>query len=173
MKILFLDIDGPINTYPNTKQHRIMGKSSSSNYITLPRENLLNLRKIVVTTHAKIVLSSNWRKDKKAIMNLSNQLYMYGMRIYDYTPIDKSEIRGIEIQHWLDKFKYKHNYYPNYVIVDDEIETIINYHRGHCIHVEQNVGLTRDLADIAINILSKPYGYKTIRMRGINNVISN
>lgn len=160
MKVIFLDVDGPINTDLNIIYHRSNGMSASSNYIILPRENLLNLKYIISRTHAKIVLSSSWRKDSKAIMNLSNQLYEYNMRIYDYTPIDKYGVRGLECKQWLETFNLKRGYYPKYVIIDDKTQDIVNYHRGHCITVCTKYGLTRELADIAINILNKPYGYK-------------
>lgn len=126
MKVIFLDIDGVLNTsqtfvdihneYIETGVRRIE--------IDLKRLNLL--KKIVDQTGAVIVLSSSWRSFGKmecgkytplnekmaSLIKLFNE---YGLSIYDVTPKDANGIRQNEIEAWL-----KNKNIENFIVIDDE-----------------------------------------------------
>ena len=93
MKVIFLDVDGVLNSKQDGNSVRLRTDS-----------HLCLLREIVKATDAKIVLSSSWRRGPvKAFKNLRNRLAEYGLEIMDSTPVlfDYS-CRGDEIRLWLD-----------------------------------------------------------------------
>lgn len=155
---IFLDVDGPINTERNKRYQSRIGKSISSYKIKLPREQILNLRNIVYSTkNTSIVLSSSWRLGgipNKARENLENQLRYYGLSIFSET-IHMDKQRGLEIQHWIDTFRNRCGYIPPYIILDDNIDNILNLHKGHIVYCNPEIGLTTKEVNIAINLLNK------------------
>ena len=92
MKVVFLDIDGVLNTEPHMmelyKQWEA-GKITRQEYFRLhdaPFEGtLLPLKKIVDATGAKIVLSSTWRSSPDRIAQLNKCFGELGFSIYDVT----------------------------------------------------------------------------------------
>lgn len=160
---IFLDIDGPINTNENKIRQGKLGNPVSSFYIKLPRMKLYNLKMIVDATNAKIVLSSKWRLTQglapnvtvsPARINLDNQLAEYGLNIVSQTPFINN-MRGLEIEQWLKDFKLINGYRPHYIIIDDKIHLISEYHKGHIIYCNSDFGLTKKEVKIAINLLRK------------------
>ncbi len=88
MKIVFLDIDGVLNTKKS--------RSRCGKYIGIDHDKLLRLKKIIDETGAKIVLVSTWKegwereKDRKpyqdALANyLDNKFKKVGLEVYDKT----------------------------------------------------------------------------------------
>ena len=156
--IIFLDVDGPINTERNRYNQSRKGKSISSYKIKLPKEQILNLKRITdVITNTELVLSSKWRiggNPSKARENLESQINPYGLYIYSETPFFEFE-RGYEIEYWLNNFKDKHGYMPPYIILDDILEPIIDYHKGHIVYCNPRFGLTEKEVNISINLLKK------------------
>ena len=94
MKIIFLDIDGVLNSENHGKElHKLLeqGKMSEKKYYDtwdLPYEGtLLPLKKIVDETNAQIVLSSSWRLLGKKRIDLLNEIFKpYGFQIMDIIP---------------------------------------------------------------------------------------
>ena len=112
MKVIFLDVDGVLNSdeyFNSIKDQKI---NTIENQIDINKVKLL--KQAVNTTGAKLVLSSSWRYTKNA-NNLKALLLNYGM-IVDSTPFLNNE-RGKEIKKWLDE----HKNVEDYVILDDEI----------------------------------------------------
>lgn len=112
MKVIFLDVDGVLNSdeyFNSIKDKKI---NTIENQIDINKVKLL--KQAVNTTGAKLVLSSSWRYTKNA-NNLKALLLNYGM-IVDSTPFLNNE-RGKEIKKWLDE----HKNVEDYVILDDEI----------------------------------------------------
>ncbi len=126
MKVIFLDIDGVLNTtqtfidiyeeYHQTKKRRVE--------IDLERVKLL--KEIVEKTSAVIVMSSSWRFYGKMIdgvllpihqklEDLIQIFYFYGLSIYDITPSDKNGVRQKEIKEWLQNKKVE-----SFIILDDD-----------------------------------------------------
>ena len=120
MKIIFLDIDGVLNSemYETSR-----GVERADNRIDLTRVKLL--ADIVNVTDAKIVLSSTWRLDWDKSPELCGEdgeyinqcLAQYGLSIIDKTPFNSmiDDRRG-EILTWL---LCHHREVESFVILDD------------------------------------------------------
>ena len=119
MKVIFLDVDGVLNSEHIFKKEHQRYKRTHQVRVDkdLDKRFVKNLRWLVKKTGAKIVLSSSWRGAVKANKNhhLNKMFNKYGLEIYDYTPTINIE-RGIEIQEWLNH----HMDVTNIVILDDE-----------------------------------------------------
>ena len=119
MKVIFLDIDGVLNS-----EHT---KARCGECIGIDGAMVKRLRKIVEATGAEIVLSSTWRlgynKDHKELEHhakyLNNKLGNQHMRVVGMTPdLGRMGIlRGDEIKKWLDT---NSDVVEEYVILDDE-----------------------------------------------------
>lgn len=96
MNIVFLDIDGVLNSQSYFKTRGRKGDDIDEN--TLPI-----LKQIVENANAKIVLTSTWRvlKEHKQYQYLIDTLAKYGLSIYDCTEIMKHN-RPLEIKTWLE-----------------------------------------------------------------------
>ena len=142
MKILFLDIDGVLNS----EKYYQKGKTNLSYPLCdIDPEAVKLVNKIVEKTGCKIVLSSSWRIN--GLEECNNIFEKVGLpKIYDITPIHLVRgCRGEEIQEWLDTHKIE-----SYVIVDDDNDMLPNQ-----IFVQTNdyEGLTKEKADEIINYL--------------------
>lgn len=116
-KLLFLDVDGVLNT-PKTRNR------SSGGYIGVGTKQLLILSDIVKETEAKIILSSSWKfcwqwnggldpdMDAKYLMK---RLKQFGLEIYDFS-WDSGFNREMGVQRYLEI----HPNHSGYVIIDDE-----------------------------------------------------
>lgn len=160
-RLIFLDIDGPINTTVNIHKNKKKGLPTSSHKILLPSNTLHALINIVSYTGAQIVISSSWRKDDNALRNFSNQLSRIGgIKFIDTTPKDyeREYTRGEQIQQYLDAFKSKYGYEPKYIIIDDEISDIINHHpNNRILKTTISDGITRELSFTAMEMLTNPF----------------
>ena len=117
----------------------------------LDERAILQLKKIVNSTNAEIVLSSSWRWYKDTRDKVHKQLQAKDIDFVDTTPreINISMTRGAEIQAWLDI----HPEVTNFVILDDDnikIPELIPHH----IKTTFKYGLTREKAAEAIQILN-------------------
>lgn len=115
MSIIFLDVDGVLNSLPYNKNN----KEDISDY------HLQQLAKIYHTCNAKIVLSSTWRETDIPgspvywlYEYLIKELGRYNMEIVSKTPIIDMN-RPLEIKTWLDE-NSAHYCVDNYVILDDD-----------------------------------------------------
>lgn len=141
MKVIFLDIDGVLNTDKDIRKFGI-------NYID---ENLVAIiYKIIKETNAKIILSSTWRikKEDKKIVN--SYLSKYNLKIHDCTPIIEDKIKFIErkeeIKLWLDNNKV-----DKFAIIDDWDDANI----GHSFFLINNsTGITLEISEKIINHLN-------------------
>jgi len=151
IKVIFLDIDGVLNVYCE-------GRDKYGCCFHKHLEE--NLKYIVESTGAKIVITSTWRmsglktmKDMWKHRNLAGQ-------VIDITAV-LDDIRGVEIQKWLDKNRKR---VSNYVIIDDDddmldsqmnnyVKTSDNSNHEDCVDI--GYGLTRICAEKAIKILNR------------------
>ena len=134
MKIIFLDIDGVLNTYSTICE----GVNWEPSLVKI-------LKRIITETGVKIVLSSTWRKIDRYCNIIKNDMKI------DY--IDKTpelwQKRGIEIQEWLDKN-------PNvekFIILDDDSDMV--HLMSYLLQTDGEFGLTNEIADKAIKILNE------------------
>ncbi len=112
MKIIFLDIDGVLNSDEYFDKIKNLNINGIENDIDISK--IVLLKKSLDETGAKVVLTSSWRYTRKA-QELKQLLLNYGI-IVDCTPFIDNE-RGIEIKKWLQE----HNDVQDFVILDDEI----------------------------------------------------
>ena len=162
-KIIFLDIDGVLNVIQ--EGHDKYGAIFHKHFVD-------NLRNLVNSTGAKIVISSTWRQSGLSVMQDMWKDRNYPGEIIDITPdcftIVNEGIcefydtvdRGHEIQYWLDR----HPEVTHYVILDDDndmldsqrqnfVRTANNKH--HTDFVDIGYGLTKECAEQAIDILNE------------------
>lgn len=107
MKILFLDVDGVLNSWKTGGRY------------ALKRSCLRRLQKIIEETECKVVLSSTWRRDEYALKRLKRVLKYRGLEILDKTIYIPSGPRGLEIQEWI-----KRNDVKRYAILDDDSDML-------------------------------------------------
>lgn len=116
MKIIFLDVDGVLNSRVDFDKPNGNGRSMYA----LNKDMIERIHKLEEHTNAKIVLSSTWRCYDEAKLELDKA----GIKFIDITPIGniKEEWqgnyvrRGSEIKAWLDM----HPEVKKYVIIDDD-----------------------------------------------------
>ena len=176
MKVLFLDIDGVLNS-ENWFAYRIYCVKNNMvnilmNFVDTDDRNIkhkltmlddraiANLNRIVEETGCKVVLSSSWRSSiESENIFTQNLLKLKGFKyeFYDVTPrlwfSDFSIRRGEEIKFWLDKESEKHEI-ESFVILDDDSD-ILPEQMNNFIHVDGQVGLTDRDVLTAIEILNK------------------
>ena len=176
MKVLFLDIDGVLNS-ENWFAYRIYCVKNNMvnilmNFVDTDDRNIkhkltmlddraiANLNSIVEETDCKVVLSSSWRSSiESENIFTQNLLKLKGFKyeFYDVTPrlwfSDFSIRRGEEIKFWLDKESEKHEI-ESFVILDDDSD-ILPEQMNNFIHVDGQVGLTDRDVLTAIEILNK------------------
>ncbi len=112
MKVIFLDIDGVLNS--DEYFDKIRGKKIDGIENDVDIGKIKLLKKALVVTGAKVVLSSSWRYTRKG-EELKKLLLRFGIKT-DSTPYIGNE-RGKEIKQWLEN----HPDTEDYVILDDEI----------------------------------------------------
>ena len=175
MKVLFLDIDGVLNSenwfgyrlyciknnmfnevmnFVNTNDERIKYKLSM-----IDDRAIANLNRIVEETGCKVVLSSSWRSCVEAENTLTEYLLKlkgFKYEFYDVTPRlwfnDFSIRRGEEIKLWLDKESEK-NEIESFVILDDDSD-MLPEQMNNFIQIDGQVGLIDKDVVTAIKILN-------------------
>ena len=176
MKVLFLDIDGVLNS-ENWFAYRIYCVKNNMvnilmNFVDTDDRNIkhkltmlddraiANLNRIIEETGCKVVLSSSWRSSiESENIFTQNVLKLKGFKyeFYDVTPrlwfSDFSIRRGEEINFWLDKESEKHEI-ESFVILDDDSD-MLPEQMNNFIHVDGQVGLTDRDVLTAIEILNK------------------
>lgn len=156
-KIIFLDIDGVLNSLPYAKT-----KPDQE----LNPENIQNLAAIQNATNAAIVLCSTWKEcdhpEEPEVYGmykyLINTLKAYKLQIYDKTP-DTAKGRPHEIKTYLDK----HKKVKSFVILDDDytpddyakfnLEKHLVQTKFFC-HEESEGGLQKQHVNQAIEIVN-------------------
>ena len=176
MKVLFLDIDGVLNSenwfgyrlyciknnmfnevinFVNTNDERIKYKLSM-----IDDRAIANLNRIIEETGCKVVLSSSWRSCVEAENTLTEYLLKlkgFKYELYDVTPRlwfnDFSIRRGEEIQSWMDKESEK-NEIESFVILDDDSD-MLPEQMNNFIQIDGQVGLIDKDVFTAIEILNR------------------
>lgn len=119
MKVIFLDIDGVLNS---SNYRRQLGIQYFSEIID--RRKMPLLKEIVDATDAKIVLSTTWRKYWNEGENqldpagqYINDLFAeYGLTVHSKAPVLENAGRDVEIRAWLKKYPYV----DGFLILDDK-----------------------------------------------------
>ena len=170
-KFLFLDIDGVLNTWRYNRQLLSAGVTGfDDNGFLFDPEAVENLRYIMESTNACIVISSTWRFDGLQAMNkLWDDRRLPG-KLIGITPhltiaqivnLETNEVyqkhpsgsRGIEIDEWLRLNTNKMIEPYTYAIIDDEDDFLL--HQAEQItFTNPEIGITREVADRVIEILN-------------------
>ena len=163
-KVLFLDIDGVLNTQD---WHSRMTKDTPRDEFGWVFDPVAveNLAHIVKETGASIVISSSWK-----FLGMEKLRKMWKNRnlpgsILDITPntvsdemlqnanLDEMELgvcRGNEIKEWLSRHKSE---VSNYVIIDD-FDDLLPEQEDHAVITNTLIGITESDAEKAIMILN-------------------
>lgn len=145
MKVIFLDVDGVLNCYPNDHVTHAEKKAMLHNDLVNRFKTVLRL------TGAKIVLSSTWRLSKHG----RNTLKSKGLNFISCTPrmplMGGAEMmeRGKEIQAWLTD----HPEVEKYCIIDDDSDMLP--HQKHFKTSFTTGGLTVEIANEVIAYLNR------------------
>lgn len=160
IKVLFLDVDGVLNSNNNLLFDHV-----------IENDKLQILKSIVERTNAKLVLSSNWRCETRALVKLWTALENAGLTLYGITPFgvkindmqqtpwkdvqrcddfifedDVNNDRGAEIAWWIWRRREK---IDKFAIVDDEDIDIRKYFPNNIVKTGFSTGLTsKDAAKI-------------------------
>lgn len=162
MKVIFLDIDGVLNsekfwteeTLPKrwlNARREGKNRDEQSALANIDRKAVELLNKIVKETDAEIVISSTWKNDS----NLPYKLRYMGLikPYYGITPYSDTRHRGTDIKLWLDLYK-EDNTEIKYVILDDDTD-MLEEQLPYFIHTDFRLGLTKEDAEKAIEILNR------------------
>ena len=166
MKVIFLDIDGVLNSeehfienhidtiiyfkaYKNNEYIHDLEDIVKPNLFDINFEKLQLLKKIIRETDSKIVVSSAWRLMRKWPL-IEDYLISKGLPIIGTTPYILGK-RGEEIRTYLKE----HKEIDNFIILDDERFRDFNEQLNYLIKTDFcNGGLTEEHADEAINLLN-------------------
>lgn len=159
-KYIFLDFDGVLNSWrsdiafygiQSNPEQMIAG----FNYID-PKFDPVSvglLRRLVLATNAKIVISSSWRLLNK-VSNIHTSFNYYNWNttniIVSMTPRIHNRPRGAEIEQWLTD-----NAQPDdkYVILDDSAD-MLEHQTLHFVHTDPRLGFGYDDFHEALKILA-------------------
>ena len=166
-KIIFLDIDGVLNSYDYMDVLYLEGKRTTIEEKSLPAidpKAVENLRLIVEKTGAKIVIISNWRsKGLQWIKEFWRQNQLPG-DIIDIT--SELDDRLTEMREWL-----KNKYVRSYVVLDDDLSDVESREIGNVIEVHPKYGLRDSDVQKVVQILNSrdiiPESYSRENLIGI------
>ena len=159
-KIIFLDIDGVLNSMDYFKQTK-----GCKGYTEINPEKVKLLKEVVDRTGAEIVLSSTWRDlgkrknepEHPMYTYLTDTLKEYGMEIVDHTPYIGQD-RPKEIKAWLDNQQDKE---IRFVSLDDDFpkykydEVGIGDFLVRTSFYEKGGGLRQEHVEKAVEILNR------------------
>ena len=142
MKVIFLDVDGVLNSAQDGYSIRL----STDSHLRL-------LQRITKETGVKIVRSSSWRIGfTTASKNLLARFKEYGLELMDCTPELSGACRGDEIRKWLEEFEVE-NDVERFAILDDEAD-MAEFTESNLIQTDTNVGLQKADAVRCIKLLN-------------------
>ena len=153
IKILFLDVDGVLNTIDS--KGRLICKNGDLYELNINNNRIKLLKKIIDDTNCKIVLTSTWRTKYIACNKLEKKLKYKNIEIFDYTPIlGEKSMRGEEIKSWLYQYKQKMNIHLiKYAILDDD-DMFLDEQLNFFIKTDPFIGLTNENVENIIKILN-------------------
>lgn len=144
MKVLFCDIDGVLNLWPNPSRSGVFHKPSCINLEYL----------LAKVPDLKIVISSAWRK-LHTLEELKEIFKSNGVdprRIIDITgdeqSSDSNDHRGFQIESWLKR----HPKVKSFAIVDDESD--MGSLKNKLVKTDRYVGLTQSNVEKLIELLN-------------------
>jgi Swiss Army Knife RNA repair-like protein len=144
MKVLFLDVDGVLNSAEWFQEDR----RRDGDYLGLRSVNPAAVKMInyvLRTTGAMLVLSSTWRLVDDYVQTLKD----FGLPIVAKTPVLHSSNRGEEIRAWLDT----HPGVTHFAIIDDDADAGDCGLRDHFVRTTFQRGLEMAHVDRLLQLL--------------------
>ena len=140
MKVLFLDIDGVVNSMRTCMAYEGYPWDVDPESLKMfDHVALALIRRVCIKGDIKIVLSSTWRIGEKVYPKMAQALEL---PIIDRTPVfhvsERLGRRGAEIQAWLDG----HPEVTQYVILDDEVFDMNKDQESHIVKTDGKNGLS-------------------------------
>ena len=159
MKVIFLDIDGVLNSHRFYKERKANGWKRTEDADEICPKHVQQFNRILDATGAKVVLSSTWRKFHE-LPEMVGILKSRGCKLAQFigrTPDGETKMesglwsscrRGVEIQQWLDS----NPGVERFVILDDDsdMEHLLPY----LVRCDGMTGLTDAEADEVIKRLN-------------------
>lgn len=129
MKIIFLDIDGVLNSMLGSHLAKVFHHTQNRPESEIDMHNLDILRLMVHYTDAKIVISSSWRKRTMFDYSVDNFKKFFTKLGWTDCPIigvteNGSSYRGQEVALYLDNLSLTENI-EDYIILDDDSDFIL------------------------------------------------
>jgi hypothetical protein len=162
LNIIFLDIDGVLNTQ-NAINMQISEKKGRYNeeinafLYDFDKEAISNLKDLINDANGKIVITSNWRLNDVLMEELISQFNKNNISadiIIGETPDLHSQVtdslRANEIKEWLNVFQDKIN---SFVIIDD-IDEMGEYTETNLVVCDKFDGLTKKSKKKAMKVFS-------------------
>ena len=136
-KLIFLDIDGVLNSHQHCKEHPEVGIDLDN-----PHSQVL-FKYLRDNPGVDVCISSTWRKFSSHMFYLKDLFKRNGCgrRIIGKTPVlERGATRGEEIKSWMDSNPINHRYqYQYYCVLDDELD--IKPHNYRFVYVNARFGL--------------------------------
>ena len=164
MKIIFLDIDGVLNSWDDYNDRcKNLKKEERPSFGDIEERPLMLLKELIEATNAKVVLSSSWRKSIFLTSEVYKALSTMGVELYDITPILPSGNRADEIKDWL-----KDKEVESFVILDDDsFEFKKNELSKNLVKTTMDSGLQKEHIEEAVQVLNR-YDY----LKGVKDEIN-
>lgn len=169
MKVIFLDIDGVVNTNANkweTGRVKFRGKRCIPTNRE-PKRVLAKLIKWMLENEVYFVMSTSWGRNSTA-KDWNEILKNYGVSkdlVISRTPVHETGKRGLEILKWIKIWnEEKTEKVKEYLIIDDDIFDIEPYiSKSRIIRTDVRKGLTeKDLEKIKVYFNRKEKNVKKI-----------
>jgi len=140
MKVIFLDVDGVLNSIPTIRQ---FGHHFIDHILVCLVE------RIVRETGCSIILSSSWRQDARDKKLVDEALNMQGLSVRDCTPsiMGPTSTRADEIRDWISR-----NPVEKFAVIDDD--DWADTKDGNFFKTDEDRGLTVEIAERVIKHLS-------------------
>lgn len=140
MKLIFLDIDGVLNSRQSSAYYSRLPEELENEYTLCPIA-ISNLRHILEKhPDCHLVISSTWRKSRslKTLKEIFDYYEISKEKVISKTPI-LDTLRGVEIHKWLQESKIKPTHF---VILDDDKDMDRYLDTIHFIHVDNRIGFS-------------------------------
>ncbi len=159
MKIIFLDLDGVLNSAAYFKSLKDKGIHQDKILNSLEPGMVERLNKIIDRTGAKVVISSTWRK-LHSMDELKAFLVEFGFRyvdnVIDVTPTMNTD-RGLEIHRWLtaqkERLSYDSDPITHFCIIDDNNDMVLPYLLSRFVWTTWDDGMEDNHVEKAIETL--------------------
>jgi len=149
MRIIFLDIDGVLNSQLFYTERSQCQRASDGAGADIDERCVNYLNSLIAETGAKVVISSTWRSDGLEYCKTALEAKGFVGEIIDVTPHLRHEgcLRGNEIYHWIQKNSEmlcgstNGSDFKEYVIFDDDSD-MLYWQRNNYIQIDAYCGLT-------------------------------